>query len=126
MLSAMDFDYIIVGAGLAGLSAADELVQKGARVCVLEAADRVGGRVETVALNDGTPVDLGGQWLGPSQNQMYALCRRFSVETYPSHTRGQNILELGGSRRAYRGHIPYPISLRALGSLGANFCALER
>ena len=73
----MDCDVIVVGAGFSGLSAADLLASEGRNVCVVEARDRVGGRTATVQLADGTAVDLGGQWLGPTQDRMYALCRRF-------------------------------------------------
>lgn len=54
-------DVAIVGAGFAGLTAARELVRAGKLVVVLEARDRVGGRVENHYLDDGTALDIGGQ-----------------------------------------------------------------
>jgi monoamine oxidase len=60
-------DVVVVGAGLAGLVAARELKRADVRVCVLEARDRVGGRLFGRELDDGTIVEMGGQWVGPTQ-----------------------------------------------------------
>ena len=61
-------DVCVVGAGYAGLTAARRLSQQGRTVVVLEARDRVGGRIWTEPLADGTPVDRGGAWLGPGHH----------------------------------------------------------
>ena len=58
-------DVVVVGAGLAGLSAARDLAQGGADVVVLEARNRPGGRVEQTQLADGRLVQLGGEVVGP-------------------------------------------------------------
>ena len=58
-------DVAVLGAGLAGLSAARDLKRSGADVVVLEARDRVGGRVEAVTLPDGRVVQAGGEVFGP-------------------------------------------------------------
>jgi monoamine oxidase len=73
---------VVVGAGLAGLAAARRLVALGLDVVVLEARDRVGGRTEGGVLSDGTPVELGGTWIGPTQNRMYALVDELGLETF--------------------------------------------
>ena len=76
-------DVIVIGAGIAGLTAASELVRQGYRVKVLEARDRVGGRVWSTALA-GQTVDLGAQWLeGTLGNPLVELCESYGVEHVP-------------------------------------------
>ena len=68
-------DVVVAGAGLAGLTAACDLQRAGLRVRVLEAAPRAGGRLRRTRLEwpgGGTWVDLGGQWVGPTQTRMLA------------------------------------------------------
>jgi monoamine oxidase len=84
-------DVVIVGAGLAGLSAARTLAASGVDVLVLEARDRVGGRTYTRAASDGTLLDLGGQWIGPTQDLLAALAEDAGVATFPSYVDGENI-----------------------------------
>lgn len=79
----------IVGAGCAQTSAARSLVQAGKEVLLLEARERVGGRVYTQHLNDNFYVDLGGQWIGPGQDKIYALCREFSIEIFGTYNQGK-------------------------------------
>jgi monoamine oxidase len=101
----MDHDVIIVGAGLAGLTAARRLATAGADALVLEARDRVGGR--TLSQSAGSAVfDLGAQWLGPTHRRMLALCREFGIATFPTYVSGKRILEVGGRRSTYQGMIP--------------------
>lgn len=103
---------VIVGAGLAGLAAARTLTAAGADVVVLEARDRVGGRTHTVRWDDGTPIDLGGQWIGPGQDRIAALAASVGVTTFPTYDSGHNILLLrdpaspAGRRVAYTSPIP--------------------
>src|SRR3954470_22534395 len=66
-------DVAVVGAGLAGLSAARALVKAGRDVVVLEARDRVGGRTLNHDLGTGVIVEVGGQWIGPTQDRIAAL-----------------------------------------------------
>ncbi len=91
-----DCDVAIIGAGLSGLMAARTLVAEGKDVLVLEAQNRVGGRTLNHVLSEGKALELGGQWLGPTQEKMYALCRELGLETYPTYTCGEQIISLGG------------------------------
>jgi polyamine oxidase len=74
---------VIVGAGIAGLAAAARLGQAGVGCVVLEARDRVGGRLHTIDLA-GTPVDLGGSWIHhPIGNPLSAFCDEHGVARDP-------------------------------------------
>ncbi|KAF4632088.1 hypothetical protein G7Y89_g6049 [Cudoniella acicularis] len=97
-----EYDCIIIGGGYAGLSAAKALKEANKRVLLLEARDRIGGRVITQRHDDGTYVDLGGSYLGREQPRMYAFAKEFGVETFDAYTPGKNILLYQGK------HLPYP------------------
>jgi monoamine oxidase len=84
-------DVCIVGAGFAGLAAAWRLRKAGARVIVLEARNRVGGRSWTVTRKDGAFIDYGGQWVGPSQDRVLALIKEMGGELYPSPEFGRTV-----------------------------------
>jgi monoamine oxidase len=88
-------DVAVVGAGLAGLYAARVLRRAGRSVVVLEARDRVGGRVWSRS-TAGTRVDLGAQWIGPGQRRMAALARELDLQTIDTHARGKVVMEADG------------------------------
>lgn len=99
------YDVAVVGAGLSGLTAAVTLQAAGAKVAVLEARSRVGGR--TLAERHGNAVfDLGGQWIGPSQPRINALVRELGLQTFGTWDRGAKILELTGRCSTYTSSIP--------------------
>ena len=117
-------DYCVVGAGFAGLAAARRLRDRGKSVALLEARDRVGGRVWNRTAADGTVVSVGGTWLGKRQDRMFEFCRELGVEVYPQYDRGDTVIHLDGANRRYQG---YPkIGLFALLSLGLAFWQLNR
>ena len=99
-------DVCVVGAGYAGLTAARRLSQNGRSVVVLEARDRVGGRIWTEPLGDGTPVDRGGAWLAPEHDAIFGLARELGVATYKTWVKGAHLLVGGGRTRRYTGLIP--------------------
>src|SRR6202035_5836652 len=96
-------DVVVVGAGFAGLSAARALVEARVDVIVLEARDRVGGRSYTRPASDGTPIDMGGQWLGPTQDRLEALAEAVGVSTFFTYNEGKNIEYRHGQRSTYEG-----------------------
>ncbi len=102
-------EVVVIGAGLSGLAAARQLTSQGVDTVVLEARDRVGGRTEGGTTAAGTPVELGGQWVGPTQNRMYELIAELDLETFPSYNDGETVIVLGGKTSrmaATRGAVP--------------------
>ena len=118
-------DVAVVGAGFAGIVAARELQRKGIDVVVLEARDRVGGRVLNEPIGDGKVVEVGGQWVGPGQDRLYALAREVGVETFPTHSEGENLIEFRGALKRYKGTIPR-INAAVLADVGQAQAKLDR
>jgi monoamine oxidase len=102
----IDADVCVVGAGYAGLTAAWRICQGARSVVVLEARDRVGGRIWTQHLSDGSPVDRGGAWLGPKHDAIFALAREVGASTYKTWVKGSHLLIDGDRTRRYTGLIP--------------------
>src|SRR3984893_5531362 len=95
--STTEADVVVVGAGFAGLSAARTLSRHRKKVVVLEARDRVGGRVKAAQIA-GRAIDAGGMWVGPTQTRLLDLIKEYGLHTVPQFETGANIAELGGKR----------------------------
>ena len=94
-------DVVVIGAGLAGLSAARTLTRAGRNVAVLEARDRVAGRNLGAMLSNGVPIEMGGQWFGPTQVEALALTKELGLETYPSYDEGDALMVYDGQVHRY-------------------------
>ena len=94
-------DVAIVGAGLAGLTAARALRRAGRSVIVLEARERVGGRTWNHAIGGGDVVDLGAAFVGPTQDRILALAKAMGVKTFPTYNTGSNVQFINGVRTLY-------------------------
>jgi monoamine oxidase len=116
-MSSIKVDVCIVGAGFAGLAAAYKLKQAGKSVAVLEARDRVGGKVFTKVLPDGTRINMGGTWLGEGHTRIHALAAEMGLQTYRQYVDGDSVLILDGKVGRYSGVIP-KVNAVALVDLG--------
>jgi len=127
MAERIEADVAVVGAGIAGLIAARELVAAGKEVVVLEARDRVGGRVLNHTLSDGTVVELGGQWVGPTQLRMTKLTAELGLETFSTYNAGEHLLHLRDKPIRYRTRPSLgPLVLADIGQAQARFDRLAR
>ncbi len=94
----VEADVAVIGAGFSGLAAARAITQAGRSVVVLEARDRVGGRVLNHDIGGGQVLEAGGQYIGPTQHRMYALAEEYGVGTYPAYGEGDGVTILDGIR----------------------------
>jgi len=121
-------DVLVVGAGLSGLTAARTVSQAGRPVIVLEARDRVGGRIVGHPIGDGKVIEMGGQWAGPTQDRILALAGELGVGTFPTYDDGAKVLHFRGRRGTYHGAIPRisPLTLVDLARAQARLESLAR
>jgi monoamine oxidase len=121
----LEADVAVVGAGLAGIAAARAVERGGASMVLVEARERVGGRLESISIGDGKWVDVGGQWIGPTQDRVEALARSFGHETFPTYASGKNVVEFGGKLIRYTGTIPR-LAPHVLADVGQAMLRLNR
>jgi putrescine oxidase len=100
----VETEVAVVGAGIAGLAAATALAREGQDVVVLEARERVGGRVWNTEIG-GEANELGGQWVAPYQSAMHALLEELGIELFPSFREGDHVyIDPSGRAHTYQGH----------------------
>jgi putrescine oxidase len=124
----IETEVAVVGAGIAGLSAATMLDAAGTDVAVLEARDRVGGRTWNTEIG-GEANELGGQWVAPYQSAMHALLEELGIELFESFREGEHTyIDPSGSSHRYEGH-DAPMgdaSVRAFEAADAKLDALAK
>ena len=103
-------DVVVVGGGLSGLVAARDVRRKGRSVLVLEARDRVGGRLLNREVHGGSVIESGGAFVGPTQGHIKRLARELRVDTFEQYVAGNNIYvkhtPAGATALPYTGTIP--------------------
>ena len=100
-------DVVVVGAGLAGLTAARLVRKAGKSVILLEARNRVGGRTLSHKSADGTLTELGGTFIGPTQNHIRALAEEVGTEFFPTYNTGSNVFYANGRRSEFPSDTPF-------------------
>jgi len=99
-LTNLSRDVVVIGAGVTGLTAATRLRAAGLSVIVLEARDRVGGRLWTDIV-DGQMFEVGGQWVSPDQSALIETLDELGLETYERYRAGASVY-IGADRVAHR------------------------
>jgi monoamine oxidase len=118
-------DVVVIGAGLAGLAAATAVAKAGRSVILIEARNRVGGRTLNHKLKSGGVVEIGGQWVGPTQDRLLAAAKELGIATYKTYNTGNNVFYKDGTLTPYASTGPFgPIPPDALGAPEA-FAAIQ-
>jgi len=102
-------DVVIVGAGATGLTVATDLEKAGYRTVVVEARDRVGGRLRTETV-EGAVLELGGQWVSPDQEALIATLAELGLTTFERFREGESVyVDAAGAATRFTGDI-FPTS----------------
>jgi monoamine oxidase len=101
-------DVVVVGAGISGLVAARQVARSGRSVLVVEARDRVGGRVLNHKLGSGAVIESGGAFVGPTQDHIIALANELKVAMFDEYVDGKSVYNSSGplGRQEYDGTVP--------------------
>ncbi len=101
-------DVVVVGAGISGLVAARQVLRSGRSVLVVEARDRVGGRVLNHRLASGATIESGGAFVGPTQDHIIALADELEVPMFAEYVEGRSVYNSSGllGRQEYDGTVP--------------------
>src|SRR5689334_9377154 len=100
-------DVVVVGGGLSGLVAARKIRAGGKSVLVVEARDRVGGRLLNHELRSGHVIEAGGAFVGPTQDHVLRLAKQLDVRTFQEYVAGNNIyINSAGVAIPYTGTVP--------------------
>src|SRR5829696_3173425 len=118
-------DVVVVGAGMAGLIATRDLLAANVSVLVLEARNRVGGRLLNHTLGNGSVVELGGQWVGPTQDAVLALAKELGLGLFPTYVEGEHFLAMDGSVKRYVGE-DFALPEDALADVGETWEHLRK
>ncbi|CAK6449903.1 unnamed protein product [Pipistrellus nathusii] len=100
------FDVVVIGGGISGLSAAKLLAEHEVNVLVLEARGRVGGRTYTIRNKHVGYVDVGGAYVGPTQNRILRLSKELGLRTYKVNVNECVIQHVKGKTYPFRGAFP--------------------
>ncbi|XP_059163985.1 amine oxidase [flavin-containing] B-like [Physella acuta] len=99
-------DVIIIGSGISGLTAARELQQHNVDVLLLEARDRVGGRMYTIQNQKAKYVDLGAAYIGATQRRVWKLIKEFGLQTFPTNEKEDLLYYEKGVRKRFKTIFP--------------------
>lgn len=112
---------VIVGAGLSGLYLANLLQEAGKEVVVLEAADRLGGRIHTIQGVEATPMELGATWFSDMHPRLLALLGKLNLDKFPQFSAGISLFQTKSFEPPQKFYIPESEapSYRIAGGTGA-------